>query len=189
MENPLHSGHAVRAGRFFFPVSWAIRRIWSASFSMASFFPVPWASLWKFFYAPGRERFPPPVFRCSFLSSLVFLALPAEGMRGGDFLSLEPPAQRHVPQQAFLLGEPFPGRHLFRAFLSTWACSCCEGERTGRRPSVGTFLPPAIFFQGTFPSVLSWGLSCGGKLSAGRYGLPYSLPGRSFPGSRMRLPE
>ena len=46
----------------------------------------------------------------------------------------------------------------------------------------GNFSPSCHIFQGTFPSVLSWGLSCGGKLSAGRYGLPYSLPGRSFPG-------
>ena len=48
---------------------------------MASFFPVPWASLWKFFCSPGRARFPPLGFRC-------FSCSPAlSGRRAGGLLS------------------------------------------------------------------------------------------------------
>ena len=71
-------------GVFSFRCRGAIRRIWSASFSMASFFPVPWASLWKFFCSPGRARFPPPEFCCFCLRSRAFRALPAEGVGAGN---------------------------------------------------------------------------------------------------------
>ena len=194
LGNLLHSGHVIRGqGVFSFRCRGAIRRIWSASFSMASFFPVPWASLWKFFCSPGRARFPPPVFRCFFLRCLAFRALRQEVRGLWRFFLWSLLCSGMFRNRLFSWGESFSGRHLFRTFLSTWACSCCEGERGVHRPFMGTFLPPAIFFQGTFPPVLSWGHSCGGKLSAGRYGLPYFCLGGVFPGAecvcRNNLPD
>ena len=130
---------------------------------------------------------------------LFFPALPrvlrasAGGQGPVEIFSLGPPAQRHVPQQAFLLGEPFSGRHLFRTFLSTWACSCCEGERGVHSSLMGTFLPPAIFFRGLFL------LSCPGGFPAGGNFLPEdtacrtSCLGGVFPGAecvcRNNLPD
>ena len=169
LGNLLHSGHVIRGqGVFSFRCRGAIRRIWSASFSMASFFPVPWASLWKFFCSPVKERFPPPEFCCFCLRSRAFRALPAEGVGPVEifFSGASCAAAWHAPQQAFFLGEPFSGRHLFRTFLSAWNVPAAKGkgECTGHSWELSFLLP--YFFRGLFL------LSCPGGFPEGGNFLP-----------------
>ena len=131
---------------------------------------------------------------------LFFPALPrvprasAGGQGPVEIFSLGPPVQRHVPQQAFLLGEPFPGRHLFRAFLSTWNVPAAKvkGECTGHSWERSFLLP---YFSGEFPFLLS----CPGGFPEGGNFLPEdtacrtSCLGGVFPGAecvcRNNLPD
>ena len=114
----------------------------------------------RFLFSGEKEGFRHLYSAVLFLHTLAFRALRQEVRGLWRFFLWSLLCSGMFRNRLFSWGESFSGRHLFRTFLSTWACSCCEGERGVHRPFMGTFLPPAIFFRGiSLSPVLSWGLS------------------------------